>query len=92
MQLPAVLTINSEFRPRPTSPSNQMLVRERCYKGKVRQARKYSAADIQADPSRLGLTGSPTIVGPGIDIGKPPVQKYLGKSLVFLERVDKLTF
>jgi len=92
MQLPAVLTINSEFRPRPTSPSNQMLVRERCYKGKVRQAKKYSAADIQADPSRLGLTGSPTIVGPGIDIGKPPVQKYLGKSLVFLERVDKLIF
>jgi len=92
MQLPAILTINSEFRPRPTSPSGQLHVRDRCYRGKVRQVKKYSAADIGAEPSRLGLAGSPTIVGPGIDIGKPPVQKHLDKSLVFLERVDKLTF
>ncbi|MEM3803226.1 MAG: hypothetical protein QXX17_02335 [Conexivisphaerales archaeon] len=90
--LPAVLTINSEFRPKPTSPSAQIFVRSRSYMGKVRVAKKYSASDIGADPSRLGLAGSPTIVGPGIDIGKPPVQKFLGKSLVFLERVEKLSF
>lgn len=92
LSLPAVLTINSEFRPRQCNAKDLMMVRGRCYMGRIIAPKKFNAADIGADPRRLGLAGSPTIVGPGIDIGKPPVQKFLNKSLVFLESYEKFTF
>lgn len=92
LELPAVLTINSEYRARPADPLNQLLVRSRNFKGKVRQPKKFNASELGADPNRLGLSGSPTIVGPGIDIGKPPVQKFVGKSLVFLQKVEGISW
>ncbi len=87
MELPALLTISSEYRPREPGASNQKLVRYNNYRGKTADAMKWTADDIGADPLRLGFAGSPTIVGPGIDIGKLPVQKVLGKSLVFVRKV-----
>ena len=34
--------------------------------------------------------GSPTIDGTGIDVGKPPVQKTVGRSLVILQEAGQL--
>ncbi len=92
MKLPALLTVSTEYRPRGPIASSQQEVRMNNYRGKVYQALKWTADDLGADPKRLGLAGSPTIVGTGIDIGKPPVQKFLGQSLVFLKKVDPLEF
>ncbi len=86
MDLPALLTISAEYRPREPGASQQALVRYNNYMGKVLAAMKWTAEDLGADPQRLGFAGSPTIVGPGIDIGKLPVQKVVGKSLVFLKK------
>lgn len=83
MDLPVLLTISTTYRPREPSPSQQQEVRLSGYRGKVRGAKKWTADDLGADPKRLGLAGSPTIVGAGIDIGRPPVQKVLGRTLVF---------
>jgi electron transfer flavoprotein beta subunit len=88
MELPALLTISSEYRPREPVAKDQMLVRQSNYRGKVLDAMKWTADDLGADAKRLGFAGSPTIVGPGIDIGKLPVQKQVGRSLVFLRRVE----
>lgn len=89
MQLPSLLTISHEYRPRDAPASMQKMVRANSYRGKMLQASKWTAEDLGADPKRLGLAGSPTIVGAGIDIGKPPVQKKLGESLVFLKPVEQ---
>ncbi len=90
MQLPTLMTISTDYRPRGTLASAQPEVRRNCYRGKVYQAFRWTAEDLKADPKRLGLVGSPTIVGTGVDIGKPPVQKKVGSSLVFLKDVSKL--
>ncbi len=83
MRLPALLTIDTGYRPREPGASGQLAARGNNFRGKILQAFKWTADDLGADPTRLGLGGSPTIVGPGIDIGKPPVQKFVGKSWVF---------
>lgn len=92
MGLPALLTISSEYKPREPGALTQTVVRYNNYHGKVFQATKWTAEDIGADPTRIGFAGSPTVVGPGIDIGKLPTQKSLGKSLVFVRRVDSFEF
>lgn len=92
MALPALLTISTEYRPREPSASSQPEVRRNNYRGKSYQATKWTADDLGADPKRLGLMGSPTIVGTGIDIGKLPVQKLVGKSPVFVADVPQLEF
>jgi len=92
MQLPALVTISTEYRPRAPRASSQTEVRYNNYRGKIFQAFKWTAEDLGADPKRLGLAGSPTIVGTGIDVGKPPVQKVVGKSHVFVRDVGKVEF
>lgn len=92
MELPALLTISTEYRPRGPTASDQTRVRYNNYRGKVLQAIKWTADDLGADPQRLGLAGSPTIVGPGIEIGKPPVQKLVGRSNVFVGHSDEVEF
>ena len=92
MSLPALLTISQEYRPRDAPASRLPGVRANNYRGKVLEAKKWTADDLQADVKRLGLAGSPTIVGTGVDVGKPPVQKTVGKSLVFLRASDQLDF
>ncbi len=90
--LPCVITIVPEYRAGVTP----VLRRKRSvlfsYKGKVREVRVWNADDLGADPSKIGLTGSPTIVGPGIDIGGPPVQKFVGRTKVFTQRVEAFEF
>ena len=74
MTLPALLTVSTEYRPRTAPAAGQLEARASSYRGKVLQAFKWTADDLGADPKRLGLVGSPTIVGTGVDVGKPPVQ------------------
>jgi electron transfer flavoprotein beta subunit len=83
MKLPALLTISDTYRPREPKASDQPEARLNAYRGKAREAIKWTAVDLGADAKKLGLAGSPTIVGTGVDVGKPPVQKAVGKSLVF---------
>ncbi len=52
---------------------------------------KWNADELSADPTQARPRGLPTIVGPGVDIGKPPVQKIIGKSIVFTKRVEKFS-
>lgn len=92
MTLPALLTISTEYRPRESSAALQPETRYNNYKGKILQAKKWTADDLVADVKRLGLAGSPTIVGTGIEVGKPPVQKLLSQSLVFLKPVPQIEF
>ena len=90
MQLPALITVSTEYRARAAPAASQAEVRANSYKGKVFQAFKWTADDLGADAKRLGLAGSPTIVGTGVDVGKPPVQKTLGSTLVFLKRTGQI--
>jgi electron transfer flavoprotein beta subunit len=92
MTLPALLTISTEYRPRESPAALQPETRYNNYRGKILQAKKWTADDLAADVKLLGLAGSPTIVGTGIDVGKPPVQKFLNQSLVFLKPVPKVEF
>ncbi len=92
MSLPALVTMSADYRPRTSPASSQLSVRASSYRGKVFQAFKWTADDLGADPKRLGLLGSPTIVGTGIDVGKPPVQKTVGRSMVFLQGLDVVDF
>ena len=92
MSLPALLTVSTDYRPRTAPASAQFEARANSYKGKVFQAFRWTANDLGADPKRLGLLGSPTIVGTGIEVGKPPVQKSLGTTLVFLKESGPLEF
>ena len=89
MQLPALLTVSTEYRPRSAPAGSQAEVRANSYRGKIFQAFKWTADDLGADPKRLGLAGSPTIVGTGIDVGKPAVQKALDSTFVFLKGVEQ---
>ena len=90
MKLPALLTVYEAYRPREVEASRQPAVRMNNFKGKLFQVIKWTASDLAADEKRLGFQGSPTIVGPGVDIGKPPVQKFLGKTTVFVKHVDAM--
>jgi len=90
MSLPCLLTISDEYEQAQPNPLGQRTVRRNNYMGKTQGPIVWTADDIHADPLRLGLGGSPTIVGPGIDVGKPPVQKVVGRSLVFLSHLDRI--
>jgi electron transfer flavoprotein beta subunit len=92
MQLPALLTVSTEYRPRSAPASSQFEVRANSYSGKLFQAFKWTADDLGADPKRLGLVGSPTIVGTGVDVGRPPVQKTVGSTVVFTRRIESIDF
>ena len=92
MTLPALLTISTEYRPRESPAALQPETRYNNYRGKILQAVKWTADDLAADVKMLGLAGSPTIVGTGIEVGKSPVQKFLNQSLVFLKPVPQVEF
>lgn len=88
MKLPALLTVAHEYRPRPFGSLNQPVVRANNYRGKLFEPIKWNADDIGADYNRIGLIGSPTIVGPGVETGKLPVQKIVDKSYVFVKQTN----
>lgn len=83
--LPAVITISHEYLPRVPPAGYKKHVRANSYKGKVRKVTVWNADAIGADAGRLGLIGSPTLVGPGVDIAKPPSQKYVDRSYIFVK-------
>ncbi|MDJ0273897.1 MAG: hypothetical protein NYU90_01665 [Aigarchaeota archaeon] len=90
--LPCVITIMPDYRAGVTPVLRRKRAALYSYRGKVREVRVWNADDIGADPSKIGLAGSPTIVGPGIDIGGPPVQKFVGRTRVFTQRVEAFEF
>lgn len=92
MNLPSLLTISTEYEPREALAAQQPEARGNNYRGKMLQAQKWTADDLSANIKQLGLSGSPTIVGTGIDVGKPPVQKFVGQSLVFLKEFPQTEF
>ncbi|GBC75487.1 Caffeyl-CoA reductase-Etf complex subunit CarD [archaeon HR06] len=89
---PILLTIATDYEPEVVLASYKKEVRAENYKGKILKPTIWNADNIKADVNKIGLLGSPTLVGPGVDIGKPPTQKFLGRSLVFKRRVDVMVF
>ncbi|MEM0286897.1 MAG: hypothetical protein QXG05_01830 [Nitrososphaerota archaeon] len=92
MELPALITIADEYIQRPIDPKRQIMVRSNNFKGRTLKPIVWSSQEIGADENRLGLKGSPTIVGPGVDVGKPPAQKIVGKTRVFLENIESVEY
>ncbi|MCS7142439.1 MAG: hypothetical protein NZ920_01405 [Aigarchaeota archaeon] len=90
-RLPCVLTISPEYRSRVPSVRSRKAALLRNYRCKVRRATIWNAGDIDADPSKIGLAGSPTIVGPGVDVGAPQVRKLVGVTKVCLRRVERFS-
>lgn len=90
--LPVLLTISPSYRPPPAPAASKVAVRAKGYRGKVLQPIVWDAAAIGAEPDKIGLAGSPTLVGPGVDIGRPPVRKFVGRTLVFVEDVPALSW
>jgi len=88
--LPCVITVSTEYRPRAPLLKGKKRARLYSYPKKITESIVLNADMIGAKPELLGLAGSPTIVGPGIDIGGPPVQKFVGKTLVFSARVEQV--
>lgn len=88
--LPAVLTIHPEYKPGVVPLEGRREARMRGFSGKVRGIKVWNSNDIGAEPERIGLAGSPTIVGPGVDIGKPLVKKVVGNTIVVVRDVERI--
>ncbi|MEM4280757.1 MAG: hypothetical protein QW470_03560 [Candidatus Caldarchaeum sp.] len=87
---PCLLTIDSHYEPKVPQASLQRKVRANNYMGKLRKTLVWNADHIGADPNKIGFMGSPTIVGPGYEIGKPPSQKFVNETFVFKQNVGKI--
>jgi electron transfer flavoprotein beta subunit len=87
--LPALLTIAPEYRPRVAPAGRKKEARAHNYRGKRHEAYRWDIEFLGADPGKVGLPGSPTLVGPGVDIGGPPAQKYVGKTMIFTKPVGE---
>ncbi len=90
--LPLVITVSPDFKARVIPASTSRLVRENSFLGSVTKPSVWDGQSIRAKPDLLGLLGSPTIVGPGIETGRPQVQKFLNSSFVFVKPSDKISF
>ena len=89
--IPSLITISPEYHPRVIPAHNVMEIRNNDYKGKITTASIWDHSLISAEPDKLGLAGSPTLVGPGVEVGKPPVQKIIENTLIFKKDVEKFT-
>jgi electron transfer flavoprotein beta subunit len=87
--IPCLLTVHTEYEPKIPDISLQRQVRVRGYIPQRGKVEVWNADFIGADPSKLGLMGSPTIVGPGYEVGRPPAQKVVGESLIFARDVER---
>ena len=90
--LPTLLTISDDYRSEPVDPSMKPQARANSYRGKIFEPFIWNCEKIGADLSKVGLAGSPTIVGPGYDIGGPRVRKIIGGSLIAKRQIEALTF
>jgi len=89
--LPLVITISPDFKAKVIPTSYSRMVRENSFLGSITEPSVWDGPSINAKPDRLGLQGSPTIVGPGIETGRPAVQKFLNSSLVFVKPLEKFS-
>lgn len=89
--LPLVITISPDFKTKVIPTSSSRRVRENSFLGSITEPSVWDGPSINAKPDRLGLLGSPTIVGPGIETGRPGVQKFLNSSLVFVKPLEKFS-
>ncbi|MEM4574119.1 MAG: hypothetical protein QXF45_06245 [Candidatus Caldarchaeum sp.] len=92
VSIPCLLTIDHHYEPRVPLANNQKQVRANNFPQKVRKTFVWNADFIEADPSKIGFYGSPTIVGPGYEIAKPPTQKFVGETLVFKTDHEKISW
>lgn len=92
IEAPCLLTFAPEYVPKTIQSVDFQRVFENYYKGKVKEAIKWTADILDADPSRLGFGGSAVIVGPAIIMGAPASQKTLQKSLVFTRPTEKTSW
>lgn len=88
LSFPCLITIADEYRAGTVPASGKKGVRASSYRGKILQPQVWNCDQIQADSSKVGLAGSPTLVGPGYDIGGPKVRKMVGQSLVTVRKVE----
>ena len=91
-KLPVLLTIDPECKFNTINSINKKLVRLNSYRTKIFKSQIVEGKTLSADYDRLGIPGSPTWVGPGIDVGKPAVQKFLNKSYVFVKDMEQFDF
>lgn len=92
VDLPSVLTIHTDYAAPPVPLSGRRAFLMNSYRGKNTNITIWSADDIKADPRYIGLAGSPTVVGPGVDIGRPYVRKILGLSVIAARDIDKISY
>lgn len=90
VDLPAVVTIHPDYSAPSIPLSGRRASQLMMYMGKRLEPVVWNADDIGADLRFTGLAGSPTVVGPGVDIGKPYFKKILGSSLVASSDIDKI--
>jgi electron transfer flavoprotein beta subunit len=91
-EIPAVLTIHVDYSAPPIPLAGRRQALMSSYRGKNRDIKIYGADDIRADLRFIGLAGSPTVVGPGVDIGRPYVRKIVGSSIVAAKDIDKISY
>jgi len=92
IEAPCLLTFAPEYVSRTIQSVDFNRLIENYYKGKVKEATKWTADILEADPARLGFGGSAVIVGPAVIMGAPASQKTLDKSMVFTTAVSKTTW
>ncbi|MEM1633186.1 MAG: hypothetical protein QXE68_03075 [Sulfolobales archaeon] len=90
MDLPALLTIRPEYEAPPTPISRRLESLMEMYKGKITEIKVLNADDIGADLRFIGLLGSPTQVGPTIEVPKMVVKRIVGRSIKILKEVEKI--
>lgn len=90
MDLPVLLTMRPEYEAPSISLRRGRDVLLENYKGKVRDIKILNADDIKADLRAIGLVGSPTQVGPTIEVRKTIIKRILGRSVRILKDVEKI--
>jgi len=87
-----VITISPDYKAKVIPTINSRVIRNNSFLGSTTKDSIWDAQAIKAKIDRLGLLGSPTLVGPGVETGRPEVQKFLNNSFVFVKQIDKISF
>lgn len=90
MDLPALLTIRPEYESKSVPVARRREALLESYKGRNTEIKILNADDIKADLRAIGLVGSPTQVGPTIEVRRVVTKKIIGRSLKILRDVDKI--
>jgi len=90
MELPTLLTMRPEYEAPPITITRRREALLESFRGKVHDIRILNADDIGADLRAIGLIGSPTQVGPTIEMRRVVIKKIIGRSLKILSNIDKI--